>query len=422
MRPQIAKSGNYSRPKLLQLVNKIGRLLIGNGLSCLSLDEKVLLERACARVGLEDFGDDSFRQPLRLILHSFEAEAELNFIGRLCVHHDLVRLLVNRLHLIEDRRRFPEIAAEVIRRPIFITGLPRSGTTLLHALLAQDPAHRSPQVWEVMYPSPPPEKESYDCDPRIAKTNLQLKSIKFLMPEFKTVHLIGARLPQECIAITSHDFRSHVFEAMYHVPSYRAWYDQQDKRPAYEFHRRFLQHLQWRCPGKRWVLKAPSHLLGLPALFQVYPDADIILTHRDPLKVLPSCASFTEVLRGAFTDHLDKRLLGQEVASRWEEGARLITECLRGRYVLPADRFFNVHYTELVRSPFSVIRLLYRHFDLELTEQAEQAMRRFLAENPKDKGGVHRYSLEEFGLDPAAEKRRFQFYLDFWGIEPETAA
>jgi len=129
VRPQIAKSWNYSRPKLLQLVNKIGRLLIGNGLSCLSLDEKVLLERACTRVGLEDFGDDSFRQPLRLILHSFEAEAELNFIGRLCVHHDLVRLLVNRLHLIEDRRRFPEIAAEVIRRPIFITGLPRSGTT-----------------------------------------------------------------------------------------------------------------------------------------------------------------------------------------------------------------------------------------------------------------------------------------------------
>ena len=393
---------------------------MGNGVSWLSLDEKILLGKACKRVGLDDFGDDSFLEPLRLLLNSYETEAELNFIGRICVQNDILRLLGNRLRLVEDRKRFPEIAAEIIRRPLFITGLPRSGTTFLHALLAQDPAHRAPQVWEVMYPSPPPEKGSYDSDRRIAKTQLQLKSIDFLMPDFKAVHLIDARLPQECIAITNHDFRSHVFESMYFVPSYRTWYDGQDKRPAYEFHRRFLQHLQWRCPGKGWVLKAPSHLLGLRALFQVYPDAAIVLTHRDPLKVLPSCASFTEVLRGAFTDHIDKRVLGHEVMSRWEEGARLAIECRQGKNGLPGERFFDVHYSELVRSPISVVRRLYRHFDLELTDRAEQAMRRFAAENPKDKGGVHRYSLEEFGLNPEVEKRRFQFYLDSLGIEPET--
>ena len=249
---------------------------------------------------------------------------------------------------------------------------------------------------------------------------LQLKSIDFLMPDFRAVHLIDARLPQECIAITSHDFRSHVFETMHFVLSYRTWYDGQDKRPAYEFHRRFLQHLQWRCPGKRWVLKAPSHLLALQDLFQVYPDAEIVLTHRDPLKVLPSCASFTEVLRSAFTDHIDKRALGLEVMSRWEEGARLAIECRQGKNGLPGARFFDVHYAELVRSPLPVVRRLYRHFDLELTDRAETAMRRFVAANPKDKGGVHRYSLEEFGLNPEVEKRRFQFYLDYWGIEPET--
>ena len=240
------------------------------------------------------------------------------------------------------------------------------------------------------------------------------------MPDFRAVHLIDARLPQECIAITSHDFRSHVFESMHFVPSYRTWYDGQNKRPAYEFHRRFLQQLQWRCPGKRWVLKAPSHLLALPDLFQVYPDAEIVLTHRDPLKVLPSCASLTEVLRSAFTDHIDKRALGLEVMSRWEEGARLAIECRQGQNGLPGGRLFDVHYAELVRSPLAVVRRLYRHFDLELTDPAETAMRRFLAANPKDKGGMHRYSLEEFGLNPEVEKRRFQFYLDYWGIEPET--
>jgi hypothetical protein len=403
---------------LLRRVNAIARSLFGSGSSCVSLEEKTLLEKACRQARLADFGDESFREPFRVLLQSYEAEAALTFIGRICVQSDLLRLLGNRLRLVADRRRYPAIAEEVIRGPIFITGLPRSGTTFLHALLAQDPAHRAPRVWEVMHPSPPPQKASYNADPRIGRTQRQLKVLDLLMPEFKTVHLIGARLPQECIAITSHDFRSHVFESMYYVPTYRTWFDVQDKRPAYEFHRRFLQHLQWRCPGKRWVLKAPSHLLSLPALLQVYPDAGIVLTHRDPLKVLPSCASFTEVLRGAFTDHIDKRLLGCEVASRWEEGARLALACHRngpGR-----GRLLDVHYGDLVRNPLSVVRRLYRHFHLELPGRAEGSMRRFVAAHPKDKGGRHRYSLMEFGLNPEVEKRRFQFYLDFFGIDAET--
>jgi len=412
-----AQSNHSNRPKLLRLVNALGRSLLSNGSTWLPFDEKTLLDKAGKRTHLDDFGGDSFREPFRILLQSLETEAELNFIGRICVQSEILRMLRNRLRLVEDRKRLPEIADVTIQRPLFITGLPRSGTTFLHALLAQDPAHRAPQVWEVMYPSPPPEKASYDSDPRIAKVERQLKSIDMLMPDFKTVHLINARLPQECIAITTHDFRSHVFETMYSVYSYRTWYDAQDKRPAYEFHRRFLQHLQCRCPGKRWVLKAPSHLLALEALFQVYPDAGIILTHRDPLKVLSSCASFTEVLREAFTDHIDKHALGLEVRSRWEEGARLAIEC-RGKSGLPGN-FLDVLYPELVRDPISVIRRVYRHFDLEFTGQAEMAMRRFIAANPKDKGGVHRYSLAEFGLDPEEEKRRFQFYTDFFGIAPE---
>jgi hypothetical protein len=405
--------------KLVRLINTLGLLLLGNGFPWTRLDEKTLLDKARVRTGLDDFGDDDFRDALRVLLQAFETEAKLSFVGRLCVQGDTVRLLSNRLRLVADRRRYPAIADEVIRRPLFITGLPRSGTTFLHALLAQDPAHRSPQVWEVMYPSPPPERTSYNSDARIATTAWQLKSIDYLMPDFKTVHLIDARLPQECIAITSHAFRSYTFESMYAVPSYRAWHDRQDKRPEYEFHRQFLQHLQWRCPGKHWVLKAPSHLLALDALLQVYPDACILLTHRDPLKVLASCASFTEVLRSAFTDQIDKVSLAREVQLRWDEGAHLAVDW-RLRNGALQKQLLDVPYMDLVRDPMGMVRRLYEYFDLELTEAATLAMHRFLQENPKNKDGVHHYSLAEFGLNPEEERRRFQFYLDFFGIESEV--
>jgi hypothetical protein len=414
---QRLKPGQALFPKLLQSVNEIGALFLRDGSPWLRWDEQKLLEKACRQTRLDDFGDESFRAPLRILLQSFQQDARLSIIGLICVHSEMVRLLSNRLRLVADAKRYPAIEDEPIGRPLFITGLPRSGTTFLHALLAQDPAHRAPQTWEVMYPSPPPEKASYESDPRIAKTARQLKLLDVLMPEFKTVHLIDAKLPQECIAITGHDFRSHVFESMYAVYSYRSWFDRQDKRPAYEFHRRFLQHLQWRCPGKRWVLKAPSHLLALEALLQVYPDAGIILTHRDPLKVLASCASFTEVLRRAFSNHIDKKTLGREVRDRWEEGAGLAIEHRRRR---SDGASLDVLYSDLVRDPMMVVGRIYEKFGLELSREAEAAMRRFVAENPKNKGGVHRYSLEEFGLDPESERRKFQPYLDFFGIEPEV--
>jgi hypothetical protein len=406
-----------NRLMLLRLINAAGRWFLQNGFSWLRLDESTLLDKAMERTGLDDFGDTSFLEAFRVLLKAYETEAEFNFVGRLCVHSDTVRILDNRLRLVADRLRHPAIADQVIRRPLFITGLPRSGTTFLHALLAQDPDHRAPLVWEVMHPSPPPESASYARDRRITTTARELRWIDLLMPDFKTVHLIGARLPQECIAITSHDFRSYTFESMYHVPSYRAWHDLQDKRPEYEFHRHFLQHLQWRCPGKRWVLKAPSHLLALDGLLQVYPDAGIILTHRDPLKVLPSCASFTEVLRRGFSDCVHKVSLAQEVRQRWEEGAGLAVKCRQ----MPGlqKQLFDVRYPELVRDPMSIVQRLYEHYDLELTSAARRAMQQFLQANPKNKDGVHHYSLEEFGLNPAEERRRFQFYLDFFGLDLE---
>lgn len=416
VRPELVHARKH---KLLSVVNLFGRVFLKNGHGLMRLDAERLIERACRMTGLADYGGDSFREPLRILLRSLETDADLNFIGRICVRSDLLRMLCNRLHLVDDLKRHPEIQNEVIRRPLFITGLPRTGSTFLHALLAQDPAARSPRVWEVMHPSPPPQSATYGSDPRIRKTEKELWWIDILMPDFNTVHLIEARLPQECIAITGLSFISYVFDSMYYVYSYRAWLDKADKRPSYEWHRKFLQHLQWRCPGSHWVLKAPSHLVSLDALLQVYPDAGIIMTHRDPLKVLPSCASFSEVLRGAFRDCQDRVRLGSEVKWRWEGAA---ASAIRFREEHPAlrEQFCDVGYTDLVRDPLATVRRIYDHYGMRLTSEAEEAMRRFAGKHHMNKHGVHHYTLEEFGYDPDVLRQCFRFYTDYYDVKPEA--
>ena len=412
------KSFYSTGSELLRAVNTISRISVANGRPFVPLDEASLIAESHARTGLYDFGDEAFRRPLGVLLRSFEHDADLNLVGRICVHSEIVRMLSNRLLMEEDRRKDPRISGERILRPIFITGLPRSGTTFLHALLAQDPRCRAPQVWEVMRPSPPPETATYGSDPRIAHAERQLKWADVLMPEFGKFHLMDARYPQECIAITDHAFMSYLFESMYQVPSYRAWHDAQDKRPAYLYHKRFLQHLQCRCPGTHWVLKAPSHLMALEALLDVYPDADIVVTHRDPLKVLASCSSLKKVLTRPFTNRLNTEALRTDVNLRWEGSLRFAMEFRQKNEGL-RRRFHDVFYPDLIKDPLSVVREIYRFFDRELTPEAETAMQRFAVKNPNH-DGWHHYTLEEFGFDRETERRRFQFYTDYYGILTEV--
>jgi hypothetical protein len=403
---------------VLDGLNSFARIALDDGRPLIKLEPELLLERSRRVTGLDDFGDSAFRTPMEILLSSFEQDAQLNLIGRITVQSELVRMLSNKLRMQHDRTAFPEIARQKIVRPMFITGLPRSGTTFLHALLSQDPACRAPQVWEVMHPSPPPEAASYWVDPRITKTRRELSWIDVLMPDFHKCHTIDANLPQECIAMTDLSFLSYVFESMYYVTSYRNWHDAQDKRPAYECHKRFLQHLQFRCPGSHWALKAPSHLMALDSLLQVYPDAQIVLTHRDPLKVLPSCASFAHVLRAPFTGPIDLSMLGEEVSRRWADSARLVTRMRAERKELDRQ-FLDVSYRELTRDPMTVVTGIYRYFGRELTLEADAAMRRFIALHPKDKNGAHRYELEQFGLDPAVEREKFQEYTDYFDVVTE---
>ncbi len=402
----------------IRATNVVGSMLSGMGFRLVSLDERDLLDAARRATGLEDFGDDDFREPFRRLLAGLETEADLTLVGRIAAHRDLTGLLVNRLRLEEDRTRHPEIASRPIAAPIFIVGLPRSGSTLLHHLLGQDPDTRVPQAWEVMYPSPPPTRAAYETDPRIERAARQLRWLDWLAPDFKAIHPVGARLPLECIAIMSASFRSTRFQTTYNVPSYEAWLAGEDMRPAYAFHRRFLQHLQWRAPGVRWVLKAPAHVFSFDALLDTYPDARIVHTHRDPVTSVASVASLSAVLHRAFSRRREPTQFGDEVANRWTDGLERTLELRRNGRV-SAARSVDVHYQELVRDPMATVRRIYSHFQTSLTITAESRMRAFLAENPQGKHGRHEYALDTFGLDAQDLARRFKAYSEYFGVPSE---
>jgi len=405
----------------IRAANGLGSLLDRAGVRLVSLEEGDLLDAARRATGLDDFGDDDFREPLRRLLFCLEHEADLTLVGRIAARRDLVGLLITRLRIEADRKTHPEIAAERIVAPIFIVGLPRTGSTLLHHLLAQDPDTRAAQAWEIMYPSPPPERASYATDPRIARARKQLQWLDWMAPDFKAIHPVGAQLPLECIAIMSASFRATRFQTTYNVPMYEAWLNRQDMRPSYAFHRRFLQQLQWRAPGARWVLKAPSHVFSLDALLDTYPDARLVQTHRDPVTVMASVASLSSVLHQAFSRRREPTRFGQEVTSRWTEGLDRSLELRRSGRV-SSERTVDVRYHELSRDPMAAVRGIYAHFAMPLTAAAEQRMRAFLAENYQNKHGRHHYALDDFGLDAQDLACRFKAYCDYFGVVPEAPA
>jgi len=400
---------------LVRVLNRGGRVIARSGFSLVRLGESLLLEEAKRQARLEDFGSEGYREPLRRLLHSFGTEAQLTLLGRIAARQDLLRLLANRLRMQEDRRRHPDIDAEQIRQPIFVTGLPRTGTTLLHGLLARDPVHRAPLNWEVMLPSPPPERSHSRREPRIAGAARQIRWFYRLNPDFRRIHPIGARQPEECLIITSQSLRSFQFQTSHFVPSYQTWLEASDLRPSYEEHRRVLQHLQWHCAGARWILKAPAHLYGIDAIFAVYPDARVIFTHRNPLEVVPSMASLHTVLRSTFSDGVDPVAVGEEMTRRWAAGIERAMAARDGG-VAPAGRFMDVNYPDLVRDPLATVRRIYAHFEMPFTPSAEERMNRFLRDNPKDKHGRHQYSLAQFGLDPDAESERYRGYRERFGV------
>ncbi len=407
-------------PAPIRALNAFGRGSAQLGLELVSLDPDALERRAARRAGLEPEVPRLFRDGLRELVRALDSEARLTLLGRFAARTQILRLLENRARVAADRARSPEIACEQIVRPLFVVGLPRTGTTLLHTLLAQDPATRAPLAWEAREPSPPPERESFERDPRIAPCARDLEGLYKLLPEFRAVHPMAADWPQECVAITAHAFVSLQFSTTWRIPAYTSWMRAQDHGPAYALHRRFLQHLQWRNPGERWELKTPGHLWTLGALFAAYPDAGVIHTHRDPVRVLASLASLAAQLRKIASDAIDPGEIGREWGPELAS-ALSSASSFRAREPGLAERFVDVQFGDLNRDPLGVVEAIYAHFGLELGREARARMETFLRANAREKHGVHRYRLEDFELDPVEERRRFSAYSEEFSVPSEAA-
>jgi len=391
------------------------------------LDAAQLLETASIRTGLSDFGPPTFREGLDRVVTGIREESRLNAAGEATAPEILVSYLVNRLHVVDWQRRYPEITEAPVVPPVVMIGMGRTGTTILHDLLGQDPGTRVPLTWEVEQPSPPPETATYETDPRIAEVQARIEAGDALHPEFKTMHPTGARLAQECIRFTGCEFASGIFLSQFSMPGYFDWLiHDADMAPTYGWHRRFLQLLQWRHPAgpggaPRWVVKSGAHLWALPALVAEYPDALFIQTHRDPLRVIPSLSSLFATVHRLFSDEVTIPRTAAEWAGPIVEGLDRSVDA-RESGLIPPSRVVDVQFQEFVADPFGVIRAIYDHWGAELTADAEARMRAFLGDNARDKHGSHRYAWDDTGLDEGEWRERCARYTAHFDVPADPLA
>ena len=389
------------------------------------LDVDALLATAQERAGgLTDLGDDpsgadQFVDGLHRFVDSLNSDAALNDIGHFIATERVLLHIVNRLHYVEDRTRFVGIADVEIVKPVFIIGLPRTGTTILHDILNQDPANRAPLTWELMFPSPPPDASTAADDPRIEACQATIPVGDERSTLFKAMHPMGARLSQECVVMMGESMCTALFHNQFRVPTYQDWVDiEADWTPVYEFHRRQLQHLGWRNMRDRWVLKTGAHMWGLEQLLATYPDARIVFTHRDPVKSMTSYASLTSLVRSAGSESVDPH----EVARDWTARLRMVLERaidVRAAREYPDAVFYDMRFTDFVADQFAEIERIYDALGLPMSDEGAAAMRAYIADHPKGKDGIHRYAPEEFGVDPATVRSEFARYIDHFDLAPE---
>jgi hypothetical protein len=310
--------------------------------------------------------------------------------------------------ILDDRERYPEITDVQPIRPVFILGLPRCGTSLLHALMGSDPSVRTPLQWEVAAPSPPPEVASFGNDPRAAAFDAYVdKEFIGKWADVRKAHPIGARIPQECGMMIQTAFCGINPSMLFRLAPFFEWYLQADTTYGYEVHRLWLQHLGWRNPRRYWVLKVQEHMYHMPELLRVYPDAVFIQPHRDPVTVMASISALIRTLRSVSFDAQDSAALGEEMLRLWHEGQ---VRMMAYRKAHPALRVYDMRYKDLAANPIDAVRAAYQFHDMEFTAATAAATRRWLAENPADKHGRHTYRLEDFGL---TESRIRDVYADY---------
>jgi hypothetical protein len=398
----------------VRLFNGFGALLKKTRIPASRMFATDLIETAKRRSNLDDFGEGDFFEAFSRLLESCQDEAQLNLIGKIALKTDVLETLCGRLQMEWDRQLYPDIARQEIREPLFIVGLPRSGTSVLHRLLGADPEHRSPLMWEVRSPSPPTRDDERR---RIQRATQSCNFFNWLVPTFRYVHAVGAEVPQECVSLMTPTFLSDQFDSMYYVPSYRTWFFRQDLRPAYKYHYRFLQHLQFRRSARRWILKAPTHMFAMPALLSVYPDALFVQTHRTPVDSMASVSSLVTILRSAFSDVVDPFIVCREAIDYWSE---TMDKFLRERDRLSGNRICDIQYDEIRREPIRAVRRIYEFFGWSLSQEAEQRMRALLAKQAKRQSANHRYDLMQFGASADEVLSAFAPYCERFRLSQLT--
>jgi hypothetical protein len=403
-----------TRPRLpVVAINRVGSLLERLGLRLNSFDESKLLAAAAREAKSTDFGSDEYLEPMRVLVSALQDEAELSFVGRFAARAQVVTLLANRAQMQQWWSRHPEILATPVVEPWFVIGLPRSGTTFLQNLLAQDPANRSLQFWEATHPAPPPERATYETDPRIETARRGQRVLDYVAPDANAIHPVGATAPTECVSLLAHSFASLESGVINHVPSHVEWCLEADLRPHYDYFRRQLQLLQWRCSADRWSLKSPAHLLALDPLFETFPDAKVVWLHRDPVTAVTSHCSLVAVLQAIGTERLDLHSIGREWPRVW---ATVVERAMASRARIGDDRFVDVRYDDLVADPFGTVRELYRRFATVLDPAAEARMRAFVTDHPQQARGIHFYAPADFGLDAAGLPSLFTAYTQRFSV------
>jgi hypothetical protein len=378
-----------------------------------ALDAGKLLAAALKRAGREAFEDCSFVPPLRRLIASCNAESDLNALGRNAVKYEVHRSLHNLLEFERREREDAALLARPIERPIFITGMPRSGSTFLHRLLVRDSSVAAPLSWRLVHPHPAAAGRLGEIFDR-AKVQAQFYLMRLLAPELNSLHQVAAGEPEECTDITAQVFQSLRYDSVYRVPSYQSWLQGHGHVEAYRFHRRFLQHLDAQAPGRRWILKSPDHVFALDDIKAVYPDAQWVFIHRDPVAVLASVARLTEVLRRPFAHSVDLQEIGQQVCASWLDGAQRMM-----RAAASSNSILQLHYREIISDPQKAVARLFRHTGHAASRDAAQRMRKWLGNRSNRGHRQRRYSLASFGLDGEALRAQFKPYTDTFDIQLE---
>jgi hypothetical protein len=374
----------------------------------MSTVDEVIAE-ARSRSGLTDLGPDSFHEGLVALLDGAEQSGAFNELGLAVLRDQVIGFLTIRLSVEDWYSRHPEIDEQELLPPLVGLGLPRTGSTALSFLLAEDSRARPLLTWESFSPTPPPEPETYATDPRIADAAAQISLINEMAPKFKSMLPSSPTGPTECLQIMALDFRSAMFGALGDNRGYEEWLAACDMVSAYRYHARVLKLLQWKLPTRPWHLRSPAHMDSIDALLTVHPEARFVMTHRDIVQVIPSLVSLFDATSELLRTGPLAVDFAENQAAYWE---RALRKTIAYRDAGNDDRFFDIGFAEMRPDPIPAIDRFYQWLGVELTDEIAARMRAWWATNPADKQGVHEYHPEQYGIDLDALRTQFAFYND----------